>query len=273
MTDGLPLADTTASCCLPARGRRFVLSLANFGMDAARAVRPTVIGGEATLIILRSRVRMMGPGRASIAECPLGFVAVSSRHHPIVSGVVEVLQAARQRVSTGVVLGVIAIAGGGCGDGNSEATRAVEQRIASERADASRLARQDERIKQLERERSNRRSAPRVRERVVTVPTPPEARTPPPPTPTPTPRGDGGVSGIIAQLGSFRTRASADTEAARLRGRGIDAQVLLSNDYQELRSGYWVVYAGPFGRYEAANDAARRSGVSGAKARPVTPVG
>lgn len=77
----------------------------------------------------------------------------------------------------------------------------------------------------------------------------------------------------IAQLGSFRKKRNAETEAARLRQRGVDASVLRSNEYQELLRGYWVVYEGPYETKAAARAAvgdARRNGASGAFARPIT---
>lgn len=77
----------------------------------------------------------------------------------------------------------------------------------------------------------------------------------------------------VAQLGSFRKKINAETEAERLRGRGVDADVLRSNRYRELLNGYWVVYEGPYETKAAARAAvgdARRSGARDAFARPIT---
>lgn len=79
-------------------------------------------------------------------------------------------------------------------------------------------------------------------------------------------------STFVAQLASFRRQPNAEREAERLRASGVAAQVLRSDDYEELVSGYWVVYAGPFLNRDAAQAAAESSGVKGAFGRPVTPV-
>lgn len=79
--------------------------------------------------------------------------------------------------------------------------------------------------------------------------------------------------GFIAQLASFRMRSNAELEAARLRAKGVAARVLRSSDYNELRSGFWVVFAGPFHTLDAAAAAAEASGTADAFARPITAVG
>jgi hypothetical protein len=49
-----------------------------------------------------------------------------------------------------------------------------------------------------------------------------------------------------AIAGSFETKAEADSTAAILKGKGLDADVLLSSDYSSLRPGYWVTFLGHF---------------------------
>lgn len=79
-------------------------------------------------------------------------------------------------------------------------------------------------------------------------------------------------SGFIAQLASFHIRSNAEAEAARLRANGVQARVLQSRDYNELRRGFWVVYDGPFRTLAQARAAADASGVADAFGRPVTAV-
>lgn len=51
-----------------------------------------------------------------------------------------------------------------------------------------------------------------------------------------------------------KTRQDADRQAASVRARGTEADVLFSNDYRSLNRGYWVVYSGRF-RTKAEVDA------------------
>lgn len=51
-----------------------------------------------------------------------------------------------------------------------------------------------------------------------------------------------------------KTRQDADRQAAAIRARGTEADVLFSNDYRSLNRGYWVVYSGRF-RTKAEVDA------------------
>ncbi len=77
----------------------------------------------------------------------------------------------------------------------------------------------------------------------------------------------------LAQLGSFRLRADADRFAADLGVRGLDAAVLRSDAYVEMRPGYWVVYLGFFEDLGAAQAAATQANLKGthdAFARQVT---
>lgn len=80
----------------------------------------------------------------------------------------------------------------------------------------------------------------------------------------------GGHSRIV-QVASDRDCASARASAGRLRKRGIRAGVLRSGDYAPLRSGYCVVYVGPYPRTRAGQRAAEAvsAHLSGSKVRDV----
>jgi cell division protein FtsN len=171
------------------------------------------------------------------------------------------------RLACGLAVASLAAAGcGGSGSNRSDSELVVQQRIANARADAARLARLEDRNRELRQElrRSReRRPASTVVQTTVTE------SVPPPAAPAGEPRG----SGYIAQLGSFTYHDNAVRQAATLRARGVPAQILRSDDYAGLRAGYWVTYAGFFGaRGEAVAMVARArtAGVSDAFARPAT---
>lgn len=64
--------------------------------------------------------------------------------------------------------------------------------------------------------------------------------------------------GWIVKAASLRGRGEADAEARRLRSHGITAHVLNSDDYKELRRGWFVVYLGPWAQQSSARAAAGR---------------
>ncbi|MFY9487768.1 MAG: RDD family protein [Solirubrobacterales bacterium] len=79
--------------------------------------------------------------------------------------------------------------------------------------------------------------------------------------------------GWITQLASFRRLVNAEDGRDTLIGVGVDARILRSNEINELRRGFWVVYAGPFATRDEAERVARRAGkkhAKGAFARMVT---
>ncbi len=129
----------------------------------------------------------------------------------------------------------------GCG-GDEQAT---EQRIERERAEAALLAKQEERIKQLERERRDERKE-RAGQPTVTVtqPTPnPEPVARPRPSAK---RSDDGPAG--SAYTTILASATSESEARRIQSqasaRGLDAGVLYSTNYRSLRPGFWVVFSG-----------------------------
>lgn len=152
----------------------------------------------------------------------------------------------------------------GCGDeGSSKVDESVvQERIDAARADAARTARLEERVRQLERElRARRAGRPgqAVTRTVTTVVTPPSA-----------PAAGGGY---IAQLGSFEFRDNAERQLAALQADGVVASILRSDDYAEMRPGYWVTYEGFYdsaGEAETAAARGRAAGVSDAFVRHVT---
>jgi hypothetical protein len=61
---------------------------------------------------------------------------------------------------------------------------------------------------------------------------------------------------VLASIpsGDGTSRAKADARVAALRGRGIEVEILTSDDYSTLRPGYLVVYSGRFPTEAAAQD-------------------
>lgn len=123
---------------------------------------------------------------------------------------------------------------------DTEATdRALEERIARERAEAVREARQSDKVKRLEKqvaELRKSRSATTIVER---------AAAPVPATPADGSTGDWpGGSAYTTILVSAGTRAEAERVQRRASDAGLDAGVLYSSDYKSLRAGYWVVFSG-----------------------------
>ena len=70
---------------------------------------------------------------------------------------------------------------------------------------------------------------------------------------------------MIVQVSSHPTRTQAQAAAATLTDRGFTVQILKSDDYRPLNSGFYVVYVGPFpatvaGRSEAKKLQTRLTG-------------
>lgn len=147
-----------------------------------------------------------------------------------------------------VVVGFcLALVGTACGgDDESAAEELARQReVAAARRDAAREARQAERVKQLQREVGQLRQEAGG-----------EDSTTAPPHPPPAAAGDWpGGSGYTAILGSMSTEAEARQRQSQASAAGLDAGVLLSDDFSSLRPGYWVVFSGTFA---AAGEAAER---------------
>ena len=143
----------------------------------------------------------------------------------------------------------------GCGTGGDAAT---EQRIQRERQEAAVIAKQEERIKQLERER---RAAGRRAPSVTVVQAAPR-RNPTPPAPA-APRSPErfddwpGGSGYTTILASVSSESEARRIQAQASERGLDAGVLRSSSYRSLRPGYWVVFSGTS---SSKQDADQRTG-------------
>jgi len=131
----------------------------------------------------------------------------------------------------------------GCGGDDEQAT---EQRIQRERAEAALIAKQEERIKQLQ---SEQRDAGKDTARQPTV-TAQSAPSQPRPTPRstegPRRRLDDwpGGSAYTTILASVASEAEARGIQATASGRGLDAGVLHSANYRSLRPGFWVVFSG-----------------------------
>lgn len=85
------------------------------------------------------------------------------------------------------------------------------------------------------------------------------------PAATPAPADLAGMpAGRYVRLGSFRTQTRAQSEADRLQAAGIDAQVISSDEAEDMVPAFWVAVVGPFdtAREERrAIRAAKRAGV------------
>lgn len=153
------------------------------------------------------------------------------------------------------MVGVLAFAG--CG-GDEQAT---EQRIQRERAEAAVIAKQEERIKLLEREA--RKKEARGSPATVTQAPPPErpAAAPPATSTDNTPRSDDwpGGPGYTTILASVPSEAEARRIQTQASERGLDAGVLFSSNYRSLRSGYWVVFSGTSSRKKDADQRSARA--------------
>lgn len=173
----------------------------------------------------------------------------------------------RTAVVMAALLAAMALAACGSDDEQAEVIR-------EERRDAAQSARQDERIKQLQREVEGLKdggSKP--------VDTPPATTTtaPPPDTDASSDGGAGdwpGGSGHTAILASVSDEAEARSIQSQATSSGLDAGVLYSSDYRSLRPGYWVVFSGAFDSQAGAADRANRAkslGYSDAYPRFVSP--
>lgn len=151
---------------------------------------------------------------------------------------------------------VVGLVGACGGDDDVERDRLVDERIARERAEAARDARQEERIRDLERRVRARRARER---RASTQPATPPAPTAPPSSPPAagTSVGDWpGGSAYTAIIASLRSESEARALQQQATSKGLDAGVLLSSDFRSLRPGYWVVFSGSF---PSQTDAVRRA--------------
>jgi hypothetical protein len=164
---------------------------------------------------------------------------------------------------------VVAAAIAGCGGGSDEATR--QQEIQAERAEAAQIARQDERIHQLEDE------AKGEGEGIVSTATGEDGDSAEATTEA-APAGENdswpaGFGGWTVVLGSSSSRAEAESIAAEAVDAGLpQVGVLYSSNYSTLNDGYWVTYTGVLdGRPEARErqHLARTSGFHDAYAREV----
>jgi len=130
---------------------------------------------------------------------------------------------------------------GGCGGKDEQAS---EERIQRERAEAAVIAKQDERIKQLQREQRDLRRGstrpPPVAER-----TPNQGKSDSSSGASSRPSDDWpGGSAYTTILASKGSESEAQRIQAAASGRGLDAGVLYSTNYRSLRPGYWVVFSG-----------------------------
>lgn len=166
--------------------------------------------------------------------------------------------------------------GGGSGSSSTADDGAAEvahqRELAHARHQGAQAARQAARIKDLERE------VRAVRERERSRESPPPAASEPQPAPAPETESDisdwpggSGYTAILASVSSEGEARSIQTEAT---GKGLDAGVLFSTDYNSLRPGYWVVFSGVFRDADGADERARHAhelGYSDAYPRFVSP--
>lgn len=188
----------------------------------------------------------------------------------------------------GAILAIVAVVltagSAGCGSSDdgaqAEAERqaAVEQRIERERKEAARDARQEERIKQLERELKSRTTGS------SSAPSGSGGSSPTPATSSgsssggssaPSAGGDWpGGSAYTVVLASETSESAARATQRRASDAGLDAGVLQSSNYSSLRSGYWVVFSGVYagsGQAKERQTRARSLGFGDAYVRFVAP--
>lgn len=165
----------------------------------------------------------------------------------------------------------------GCGgsDNNSDDQAAQQlvqqQQIQQARREGARDARQEERIRQLEAKVKDAKQHKTVTQVVQAPASSSSAGDSSNNVPVEQPAGS---AGWIAQLGSFSTVSAAQAQASRLSADGLHVNVLDSDNFVELRGGYWVVYAGFFqtrASADAAVSSAKGAGAVDAFARYVTP--
>ncbi len=77
----------------------------------------------------------------------------------------------------------------------------------------------------------------------------------------------------IVQVASERSLAAAQSRASAPRGKNDPAGVIRSDDYRELRRGWWVVHVGPYATGSHGKAAATRVAkrLNGSHVRHVTP--
>lgn len=175
-------------------------------------------------------------------------------------------------------LGVLAVLATGAfltacsGDDQAEIERAQRAEIRDERREAARAARQDERIKQLEREaaaakRQSGGESPPTTGPVTTTDTGTHVSTGADSWPE-------GTTAWTVVLASTGARGEAESVAARAGSAGLgQVGVLFSSNYSSLHDGYWVAYTGVLSQAEARTrqDEARGAGFGDAYAREVSP--
>jgi hypothetical protein len=185
------------------------------------------------------------------------------------------------RAAFSVIVVALTMSASGCGsdsdDGNAgrDDAQAIEARIDRERAEAARLARQDERLKTLERELKEAKRKPRTR--TVTAPQPTAASAPNTPAPAvPGSSSDDWPGGTVHTviLGSKGSESEARDLQRQANDAGLQAGVLFSSSYRSLRAGFWVTFSGAFPSSSAAAERrtrARAAGFSQAYVRFVSP--
>jgi hypothetical protein len=130
--------------------------------------------------------------------------------------------------------------------------RLTAEQIGRERAEAAQGARQDERIKQLEREARRRASrSTKGQNAVPLVPTPAGDASPVTKPSRHTDNWPAG-SGYTVILASLGTEQEARATQRRASDAGLDTGLLNSSDFSSLRPGYWVVFSGTYAGAEAA---------------------
>lgn len=175
-----------------------------------------------------------------------------------------------------LALGIGAFGVASCGEDSGESKAAIEQRIERERQEAARLARQDERIKQLQAEVKEQKAAAKNKDADQSS-RPTNGGTPATPTRPAASSNSGDWPGGPAHtviLASVPSESAARAKQADASALGLDAGVLRSSDFRSLRPGYWVVFSGAFPNATTAAERqsrARSAGFNDAYVRFVSP--
>lgn len=178
-----------------------------------------------------------------------------------------------------VILATVMLSACGGGSSSSSTTSdgaaelAHQRELAQARRQGAQAARQAARIKDLEREVHAVREDAQKSQSQSSSPASELEPAPAAEAESDTSDWPGG-SGYTAILASVSTEAEARSIQTEATGKGLDAGVLFSSDYNSLRPGYWVVFSGVFQNADGAAERAAHAhelGYSEAYPRFVSP--
>jgi hypothetical protein len=165
---------------------------------------------------------------------------------------------------------VVPLTGCGSSDDSGAGELARQQELAAARRQAAEDAQQSAHIEELERKLKGVKRGSSQDQSPTTAAAPPSSSTATTPSLGDWP-GGAGYTVILASVSSEAEARSTQQEAS---GRGLDAGLLYSSNFNSLRPGYWVVFSGFFSTEQetvARTSRAQELGYSDAYARFVAP--